>query len=134
MRRAPMRQSHRDTGPDFGTRLRVYERDSWCCARCGQQVRGERGVAYSLQHRKKRSAGVDNRPSNLVLLCGSGTTGCHGWVESHPTLAAVEGGWALSGYVDPATVPVLVRGQYGERWLYLTDDFQYADHPPVEAT
>jgi hypothetical protein len=24
-----------------------------------------------------------NSPSNVLLLCGSGTTGCHGWVESH---------------------------------------------------
>lgn len=24
-----------------------------------------------------------NDPRNLILLCGSGTTGCHGWVESN---------------------------------------------------
>jgi hypothetical protein len=24
-----------------------------------------------------------NQPANLLALCGSGTTGCHGWVESN---------------------------------------------------
>ena len=24
-----------------------------------------------------------NKPSNLILLCGSGTSGCHGWVEHY---------------------------------------------------
>jgi len=26
-------------------------------------------------------------PANLIALCGSGTTGCHGWVESNRTKA-----------------------------------------------
>lgn len=131
MKRSPLKQRHRDTGPDFATRLKVYERDSWCCVRCGQPARGERGVDYSLQHRTKRSAGVDNRPCNLILLCGSGTTMCHGWVESHPTEAEHEGGWSVSRYADPASTPVLIRSLVGERWKYLTDKFTYADDPPV---
>lgn len=24
-----------------------------------------------------------HKSANLIALCGSGTTGCHGWVESH---------------------------------------------------
>jgi hypothetical protein len=24
-----------------------------------------------------------HRPANLIVLCGSGTNGCHGWVESN---------------------------------------------------
>lgn len=24
-----------------------------------------------------------HQPANLIALCGSGTTGCHGWVESN---------------------------------------------------
>lgn len=30
-------------------------------------------------------------PANLVALCGSGTTGCHGWVESHRDAARALG-------------------------------------------
>jgi hypothetical protein len=128
-----MKRRYVDTGPDFETRLKVYDRDAHCCVRCGRPARGELGVDYSLQHRAKRSGGVDNRPCNLILLCGSGTTGCHGWVEDHPILAADEGGWAVSRYADPAMKPVLIRTPYGEWWKYLTDDFGYADAPPERA-
>jgi hypothetical protein len=33
---------------------------------------------------------------NGVPLCGSGTTGCHGWAEGHPLLAELLG-WRLLG-------------------------------------
>lgn len=33
-------------------------------------------------------------PANGIPLCGSGTTGCHGWVEAHPT-DGVLFGWRL---------------------------------------
>lgn len=45
-------------------------------------------------------------PANLIHLCGSGTTGCHGWVHNHPK-TAMEYGWIVSmGEDHPETVPV----------------------------
>jgi hypothetical protein len=59
-----------------------------------------------------------NLPANLITLCGSGTTGCHGWVEEHP-LEAREFGWAVRRGRDPAEVPVLT---FENVWLLLHDD------------
>ncbi len=73
-----------------------------------------------MHHRQARGMGgtrkVD-RASNLVMLCGSGTTGCHGWVESHRTQSLADG-WLVRQTADPALIPVL-------RWgvlVYLEDD------------
>lgn len=77
-------------------------------------------------HRLARGSGGRGRkaPDETVAwylhLCGSGTTGCHGWIEHHPT-DSMERGWKirLNGlYVPPAEVPVLYRG----RWVLLLDD------------
>ena len=61
------------------------------CERCG----GKSGLPYvTLHHRKKKSHLPKHlrwEPSNCAALCGHGTTGCHGWVESHPSEAEVEG-------------------------------------------
>lgn len=83
-------------------RLLVLERDEWSCVRCCRSI-GEHRL-YSLHHRCPRrmggTASLDiNLPSNLVTLCGTGTTGCHGWIESHRT-QAVEDGWLLASIVD----------------------------------
>ena len=56
----------------------------WRCARCGKDVTY---IQSSIQHRKARGMGGTNDPSinspaNLIVLCGSGTTGCHG--HHHP--------------------------------------------------
>ena len=128
MKRTPMKSRYRDTGPDRETVMQVLVRDGYRCVRCGALAQGARGVVWSLQHRKKRSAGVDNRHCNLIVLCGSGTTGCHGWVEDHPTLAEHEGGWSVSRYAKPENVPVLV--DRGSRWTYLTESGEYSDDPP----
>lgn len=47
-------------------------------------------------------------PANLLLLCGSGTEGCHGWVESHRT-EAYESGLLVHRVDDPAETPVTLR-------------------------
>lgn len=60
-----------------------------------------------------------NLPSNLLTLCGSGTTGCHGWIEHHPTYAE-DHGWSVRQHerLTVAAVPVWTwRG-----WQYLEDD------------
>ena len=46
-----------------------------------------------------------NLPSNLLTLCGSGTTLCHGWVTDHPGEAR-DAGLSVSLHADPAGVPV----------------------------
>lgn len=40
-----------------------------------------------------------NDPRNLIRLCGTGTTGCHGWVESHRT-EALRTGWLVASLED----------------------------------
>lgn len=61
------------------------------CARCGQR-------AANWHHRLPRSRGGPDDPINLVALCGSGTTGCHGWVEHHPEQARRDR-WTIPGYM-----------------------------------
>lgn len=50
----------------------------------------------SIHHRRPRGMGGTDRPDthslpNLMLLCGSGTIGCHGFIESHRTVALARG-------------------------------------------
>lgn len=69
------------------------------CAGCG------RATGLNVQHRRARGSGGSSderkrRPCNGVALCGSGTTGCHGWTEAHPDHARLLG-WRLDPGVDP---------------------------------
>lgn len=93
--------------PDAATA--IVERAGFRCERCGAGCAGTRGVDWSVQHRRARGMGGTNaRPTVAggVLLCGSATTGCHGWVESHPHDAAAAG-WRLGPNEDPREVPIL---------------------------
>lgn len=96
------------------TRALVIARDEGRCVRCGVYVADpdtlEPFVQYSLQHRRARGAGgskdpVTDSPENLIVLCGTGTTGCHGWAESHRTNAQ-RLGYSVPQWQDPAVVPV----------------------------
>lgn len=85
----------------------IYEAAGWRCVGCG--------VADPLtcQHRRARGMGGTSRrgighPANGVALCGSGTTGCHGWTEAHPTLARWLG-WRLEAGEDPVGAPFWTR-------------------------
>lgn len=97
----------------------IYERDQNLCQRCGRFcVLGP----HSLHHRRPRQMGGDSAAhtaANLVLLCGTGTTGCHGEVESFRTQAYAQG-WLVHRWDDPATTPVLRFGRTraipGEHW------------------
>lgn len=68
---------------------KVIARDMGACARCGRHVAHlQRGIAWSIHHRRPRGIGGTilawvMAAANLIILCGSGTTGCHGWVESN---------------------------------------------------
>lgn len=65
------------------TRLVVLHRAKFACERC-KSVQN----SINIHHRTPRGMGGTrvkeiNEPANLIVLCGSGTTGCHGWVESN---------------------------------------------------
>jgi hypothetical protein len=103
----------------------VWDRDQGRCVRCGTHLTGPRGVAWSVHHRRPRGMGGSrekwvNLPGNLLLLCGSGVTGCHGWVESHRETARASGFLVpLNGAKLPAELKVM-HVLYGE---VLLDDF-----------
>ncbi|MBC9819455.1 HNH endonuclease [Nocardia farcinica] len=80
------------------------------CERCGQP-------GYTIHHRRKRSQGGTWDASNLLALCGSGTTACHGWVEANPRAAHMLGFWLRHGE-QSATTPVWLWG----RWVQLDDN------------
>lgn len=112
------------SGPDRKTRAEVLHRDEGSCVRCGQVVfntHSEQPLAqYSLQHRRARGMGgtrnpIANAPENLIVLCGTGTTGCHGWVETHREESR-QHGWAISQTEDPALIPV-THHLWGRMWL-----------------
>ena len=118
------RKAQRQVGPTAEVVDAVLEREHYSCALCGMGVGPEgRGVGWSIHHRLRRSQGVDHSIQNLLLLCGSGTTLCHGRVHAEPA-AARAGGWMLSGRQEPLAVPVLIAGQ---RWVFLGADGLYRD-------
>lgn len=92
---------------------------------CGKWVEGQ---VKSVHHRINKGNGGSaqyERASLLITLCGTGTTGDHGWVTQHPKAAgpAREGG---TGYllprnnsdIDPTQEPILTF----QGWRLLADD------------
>lgn len=84
-------------------------------------------ATFSVHHRQPRGMGGSsldvNRASNLLLLCGSGTTGCHGMVESQRVLAYAHG-WLVPRSFDTTLYAVLI---YTGDVVYLTDDGTYRE-------
>jgi len=105
--------------------VKIDRRENQSCARCGKGI-WENG---SRHHRKYKSRGGGDEVSNGVLLCGSGTTGCHGWAHHHPDLARAEG-FAVNSWEDPALVPVRLY-LAGGRAVYLDDEGGWSLEPPV---
>lgn len=118
----------------LNTVMVVLHRQDYRCIRCSEPIEGERGVAWSAHHRRPRGMGGSRRddtdtPVNLLAVCGSGTTGCHGYIESHRA-EALTNGWLVPQSADPAHASVLVDRE--SRWVYLTED-GYSDDPPERA-
>ena len=89
----------------------VDVRDQQKCVRCGKSLYN---ISASHHHRKLRSQATETEkhtPSNLILLCGSGTTGCHGWVHNHPK-ESYKQGWLVRSTLNPEKQPV-TTSQYG---------------------
>lgn len=95
-----------------GTVQAIWDRDEGRCAWCGTPIWGERGVNWSVHHREPRGMGGTSspyvgRPSNGVLLHGSGTTGCHAYLEQNRDEAESKG-FLISriGVERPSNVPI----------------------------
>ena len=96
-------------------RALVIARDGGQCQRCGTT-----SGPFSVHHRRPRGMGGTKRrdtAAGLIVLCGTGTTGCHGWVESHRAEARD------LGLLVPLTgVPELVPVKTIHGLVLLTDD------------
>lgn len=113
------RAAQADTGPSRRARLMVLERDGYACARCGRPC-GPGIARYSIQHRVARGVGGGNELSNLVLLDGTATTGCHGDVESRQLPEDQARGYRLESWQDPRAEGVMyfeASGSGVTRWL-----------------
>lgn len=124
-RRASGARSVKSTRPPERIRNTVAERAGYCCERCGRRLHdGDAWTqTHSFHHRLPRGRGGRNTVTNLVLLCGSGVTGCHGQVESQRA-ASYDSGWLVETGADPAVKPVLVH-QFGH--VLLTEDGDYQE-------
>jgi hypothetical protein len=92
------------------TRQAVPNRSGGRCEMCGKP-------ATNMHHRKNRSQGGRWSPANVLHLCGSGTTGCHGYFTNHPNVAYLLG---VSVRRNQEPADVAVRTPAG--LLHLTDE------------
>lgn len=102
-------------------RVLVYARDSHYCQMCGRSVVD---FPSSVHHRINRGSGGSaklERASLLIRLCGTGTTGCHGWITEEPGYGAGLGYVLpkLNPNIDPTQEPILTH-EYG--WVLLDDE------------
>jgi hypothetical protein len=88
---------------DVALRFQVLLRDGNACVRCGQSTSRGR---HSVHHRLLKSQGGTDDTFNLIVLCGSGTEGCHGEVHSRRADVGIPGGFIVPSWEDPETVPV----------------------------
>lgn len=91
--------------PSAAEESRAYDaatfRDHGVCVRC-RRIDPVWGV--SRDHRKGRGVGGLTVVENLQLLCGTGTTGCHGWKSTNPE-KAFDAGYSVPGWADPLIWP-----------------------------
>lgn len=105
---------------DEETRFAVLARGLYRCERC----KGEFNLnGVSIHHRRPRMMGGSknqelHKAANLIALCGSGTTGCHGWVESH-RLEARTFGYLIQKVESAEEIPF--KDLSGNWWLIDND-------------
>lgn len=101
----------------------VITRDQHRCQRCGRTLTG---FPYSIHHRKGRHCADPDGMANLICLCGTGTTGCHGWVHQHPA-ESYERGFMVhrNQLATPEQVPI--RTAYNS--ILLTPDGKVLQAP-----
>ncbi len=104
----------------------VNVRDGGRCVACGHYDPD----AMHRDHRQNRTA-YNTTPANLQLLGGPAACGHHQYFTERPGLA-IESGFAVSRYSDPATTPAWrfdagwvtyldVPDEHGNWWLPATD-------------
>lgn len=113
-------------------RLVFFDRDGERCFMCRRPLRFEdRGHGWSMHHRKPRGKGGTKggaaaaiaSPANALTLCGSGTTGCHGWAEHYRAKAIGMGVLISLNGVGSDFEPEQVRVQRRDKtWWLLTRD------------
>jgi 5-methylcytosine-specific restriction enzyme A len=113
----------RYTGATPIVRMTVVMRGGGNCEICNKPLNSSQYV--SLHHRKPRKMGGSrdtslNEASNLMMICGSGTSGCHGYVESNRELSYTNG-WLVHSYEIPNQKPVLIR----DKFVVLDDEGNY---------
>jgi len=118
-------------GPTVDTVLAVLERSRGRCELCADELVGERGVRWSLHHRRGRDRRPDSHSvQNLMAVCGaSNIEWCHGSIHGRRSEAQPNGWWlSRIAHQDPLRVPVLI--DRGSQFVYFTADGRYAEHPP----
>lgn len=104
-------------------------REGYRCLRCGRSLSDPPVGGFSRHHRQRRAVGLHTY-SNLILLCGSGTTGCHGWAHANPNKARRDGLIIDANRrppIETAEVPVLTW----QGWRVLDNNGQST--PIIEA-
>lgn len=94
----------------------LYERSGNVCEICGC------ARATNAQHRVNKSQGGSWALSNLIHVCGSGSTGCHGYIHSHPERSYANG-WSVRQSMNPRHMPALLKAEHGLlQYMWLYDD------------
>ncbi|WP_143822662.1 HNH endonuclease signature motif containing protein [Mycetocola reblochoni] len=105
---------------------RATYRDKNTCQRCGRW-------GMTRDHRKERSRGGRTTPANLQGLCGSGTTGCHGWKGENPGIAVLQG-YGVPGWADPTQWPARRYAADGRHiWCLYDDEGGWVEISSLEA-
>jgi hypothetical protein len=100
-----------------------FERETQACFNCRRPLawtlRGSMlAGGWSLHHLQGRGMGGTRRVmthADGIALCGTGTTGCHGWVEANRDEAYDRGLLIRRNGLRPAEVRV--KDMYGQWWL-----------------
>ena len=110
----------------------VLERSGWACDWCGHSIVGQ---PFSRQHRRARGSGGRaggemHTAANVIVLCGSATTGCHDRAENQDRAAAYRLGFAIRGEAQaPEEIPLF---RHGLEWVIPTET-GWAPAPPLAA-
>src|SRR6266704_3649187 len=108
-RSSPEGRAKRKTTASRAVKNLVWARAQNRCERCGRDLTYSSN--YSIHHRHPRGMGGCQEPwinelPNLVLLCGSGVTGCHGDVHGEVAQAYADG-WLVPTGARPERVPIV---------------------------
>ena len=106
-----------------------FERAKGHCEVCGCRL-PEKG--WNLHHRTNRGAGGTKRQvtcADGLAVCGSGTTGCHGYISGH-FVWSEDRGYVVrrNSIATPLTEPVFVRGE----WVMFNADGSTSPAPRME--